>query len=113
MAKYRTFTPEFKAQVVLEILTGAKSAAAICREHHLKDSVVSRWKQEFLQEAAKIFQHDEAHQQAEARIAELERLVGRLTLQLEIAKKASALLEQAQTRNARSFTNSPPSIRSD
>jgi transposase len=55
MAKYRTFTPEFKAQVVLEILTGAQTAAAVCREHHLKDSLVSRWKQEFLQDAAKVF----------------------------------------------------------
>jgi transposase len=102
MAKYRTFTPEFKAQVVLEILTGARSATAICREHRLKDSVVSRWKQEFLQDAAKIFQHDDVHQQAEARIAELERLVGRLTLQLEIAKKVSSLLQSAPPRNERS-----------
>lgn len=102
MAKYRTFTPEFKAQVVLEILTGAKTAAAACREYHLKDSVVSRWKMEFLQDAAKIFQHDDAHQQAEARIAELERLVGRLTLQLEIAKKVSTLLQSAPPRSERS-----------
>lgn len=104
MAKNRTFTPEFKAQVVLEILTGAKSAAAICREHHLKDSVVSRWKQEFLLDASKVFQHDDSQQQAEARIAELERLVGRLTLQLEIAKKVSTLLQSAPPRNERPST---------
>jgi transposase-like protein len=102
MAKYRTFTPEFKAQVVLELLTGAKSAAELCREHHLKDSVVYRWKQEFLNDAAQIFQHDDSQRQAEARIAELERLVGRLTLELDIAKKVSTLLQQAQQRNERS-----------
>src|SRR5512146_625703 len=101
MAKYRTFAPEFKAQIVLEILTGAKTATAVCREHHLKDSVVSRWKQEFLQEAAKVFQHSDTERLSEQRIAELERLVGRLTLQLEIAKKASVLLEQAPVRNER------------
>ena len=33
MAKKRTFTPEFKLQVVLEALSGAKSNAEICREH--------------------------------------------------------------------------------
>jgi transposase len=101
MAKYRTFTPEFKAQVVLEILTGAQTAAAVCREHHLKDSLVSRWKQEFLQDAAKVFQRDDANQDTEARIAELERLVGRLTLQLEISKKASTLLRQTRQPNER------------
>ncbi len=102
MAKYRTFTPEFKAQVVLELVTGSQSAAELCREHHLKDSLLYRWKQEFMNDAAKIFQHDQAEQQAETRIAELERLVGRLTLELEAAKKVSSLLQQAQQRNERS-----------
>ena len=102
MPKYRTFTPEFKAQVVLELLTGAKSAAELCREHHLKDSLLYRWKQEFMNDAAKIFQHESSQQQAEGRIAELERLVGRLTLELEVAKKVSTLLQQAPRRNERS-----------
>ncbi len=104
MAKYRTFTPEFKAQVVLELLTGAKTGAELCREHHLKDSLLYRWKQEFLNDAAKVFQRDAQHE-ADARIAEFERLVGRLTLQLEIAKKASALLPSASPRNERSSSS--------
>lgn len=33
MARHRTFTPEFKAQVVLGIISGAKSAAEISRQH--------------------------------------------------------------------------------
>ena len=33
MTKRRRFTPEFKAQVVLEVLTGARTAAEACREH--------------------------------------------------------------------------------
>ncbi len=104
MAKYRTFTPEFKSQVVLELLTGAKTGAELCREHHLKDSLLYRWKQEFLNDAAKVFQCDAQHE-ADARIAELERLVGRLTLQLEIAKKASALLPSPPSRNERSSSS--------
>lgn len=92
MRKYRTFTPEFKAQVVLEILSGTKSQAQVCREHQLKESIVSRWRAEFLQNASKVFQRESGTNQHEARIAELEQLIGRLTLQLEIAKKASTLL---------------------
>jgi hypothetical protein len=42
-------------------------------------------------QAASVFQGDERVQQAEQRIAELERLVGRLTLELEVAKKAALL----------------------
>lgn len=93
MAKYRTFTPEFKTQIVLTILSGTRSQAEICREHHLKDSVVIRWKTEFLQNAPKLFEQDSQRRRDLARIAELEQLVGRLTLQLEMAKKVSTLLE--------------------
>ncbi len=93
MAKYRTFTPEFKAQIVLAILSGAKSQAEICREHHLKDSVVIRWKTDFLANAPKLFEENSQRRRDVARIAKLEQLVGRLMLQLEMAKKVSALLE--------------------
>ncbi|MBN1285423.1 MAG: transposase [Anaerolineae bacterium] len=51
MTKQRKFTPEFKAQVVLEILTGMKSAAQACCEYHLNASTLSRWKQEFVENA--------------------------------------------------------------
>jgi hypothetical protein len=42
MSKRRTFTPKFKAQVVLEELTGVKDRAEICREHRLRSQVFSR-----------------------------------------------------------------------
>jgi len=32
MGKRRRFTPEFKVQVVLELLSGSKSIAEVCRE---------------------------------------------------------------------------------
>lgn len=99
MPKYRTFTPEFKAQIVLTILSGSKSQAELCREHHLKDSVVIRWKNEFLQNAPKLFEQESQHRREVARIAELEQLVGRLTLQLEMAKKVSGLLDSRRRTN--------------
>jgi len=42
-------------------------------------------------QASSVFTGDERSQQAEQRVAELERLVGRLTLELEIAKIAALL----------------------
>jgi transposase-like protein len=101
MAKYRTFTPEFKAQVVLAVLTGSKSAAEVCREHQLKDSVFYRWKDQFLQNSSKAFRQDDQARQDQERITELENLVGRLTLQLEIAKKASSILKAPSPSNDR------------
>lgn len=100
MSKRRTFTPAFKAQVVLDILTGTKSVAQTCREHSLKDTLVYRWKQEFIARAPQVFdQGGPAQDPHEAQIAELERVVGRLTMELEIAKKASQLWRSPPPRN--------------
>lgn len=99
MNKRRTFTPEFKARVVLEVITGAKSAADICRQHGLKPQLLADWQAHLLANAAKAFQSDEQRSQEQARIAELERLVGRLTLELEVSKKVSSSLNSLLSRS--------------
>jgi transposase-like protein len=38
----RQFTPEFKSQVVLELLTQHRTAGEICRVHRPKDSLLYR-----------------------------------------------------------------------
>ena len=91
MRQRRQFSAEFKARVVLEVLSGQKRAAEVCREYQLKPDLLSRWKADFVTQAANVFEGDERTQRAEQRIAELERLVGRLTLELEVAKKAALL----------------------
>jgi transposase len=88
----RAFTPEFKAEVVLAILTGTQTTADLCRQHGLKPELVALWKKIFLDRAAAAFAGDTAGGREAARIAALERLVGQLTMELTIAKKASALL---------------------
>jgi transposase-like protein len=99
MKHRRQFSPEFKAQVVLEVVSGAKSAAEICREHQLKPELFSKWKAQFLHEAATIFARANELDPAQARIAELERVVGRLTLELEVAKKVWPRLKSTMSRN--------------
>jgi transposase len=83
----RTYTPEFKVRVVLEMLTSKKSLSQASREYGIKDSVLSRWRQEFLERAPQIFEQGKAEDSQAQRIAELERLVGRQALQLDMAKK--------------------------
>jgi transposase len=97
----RKFTPQFKAQVVLEVLTGAKSSAEACRDYQLQPQVLGRWKTHLLAQAATLFASDNEQQESEQRLAELERLVGRLTMELEIAKKASSYLNSHSSRNGR------------
>lgn len=91
-ANRRQYTAEFKAKVVLQVLSGEKTSSELCRAHKLNPNVLNRWRKEFLEQAASIFERGEAGSEHEQKIAELERLVGQLTLQLEIAKKASSYL---------------------
>lgn len=101
MTKHRSFTPEFKAQVVLEVLTGVRSASEACQHYQLKPEMLSRWKTQFLERAAMVFAREDQNNPALARVAELERLVGRLALELEVSKKASSLLQSHLSRGGR------------
>ncbi len=101
MNQRRNFTPQFKARVVLEILTKLRTTAQVCREYDVKEQVVTRWKAEFLERAPTLFASDRQREEDQTRIAELERLVGRLAMEIEIAKKASQLLDSPATRNGR------------
>jgi transposase len=93
MVTRRKFKAEFKAQVILEILTEHKSLAQASREYGIKDSVLSRWKQEFIERSPMVFQQGGVQQDdREERIAELERMVGRLATELEMSKKVSRFL---------------------
>ena len=99
MAQRRRFTAKFKTQVVLDLLTGRRSMAQLCREHDLKEQVVTRWRAVFLDRAELLFRTEIAQDGHLERIAELERLVGRLTMELDIAKKASQLWGSRATRS--------------
>lgn len=103
MAKRRqSFSPEFKAKVVLEVLTGVKGGGEACREYGIRSQLLSKWKAEFLENASRAFgKPNDLDPEDRARIAELERLAGRQALEIEVlhlpwgavpGKKASSIL---------------------
>lgn len=102
MRKHRKFTSELKAKICLQILSGAKTTAQVCREHQLGETVVGRWKKQFIEQAALIFEQDGRRTKEDERVGELERMVGRLSMEIEVAKKASQSLGQLLTRNGKS-----------
>lgn len=99
MNKKRKFTPEFKSQVVLQLLAGERNTAELCREHHLTSQMIGNWRQQFLAAAPQAFEKGGETSVEQERIAELEQMIGRLTMELEIAKKASSLLNGTRDRN--------------
>ena len=100
----RTFTREFKLDVVRQIASGAKRPAQVCREHQLAETLLLRWRREYEERGEAAFTPKEASSSppsTEARIAELERFCGQLAMENAALKKA---LRHLQTRQAAAST---------
>ena len=82
----RTFSKEFKLQVVRE-LQGDKTVAQLVREHQIDPTVIARWYREYQNYGEKAFEGKGHTYKDDARIAELERMVGRLTMENAFLKK--------------------------
>lgn len=100
--KRRTFKPQFKVDAVMELLTGVKTAAEICRERNITDKLLYRWKVELLERLPSVFERGpKENNEGAQRIADLERMVGRLALENEILKKAESWHGAHQRRNGK------------
>ena len=98
----RSFSAEFKAQVVLDLLNGIASQAELCRKHNVKPQLLGQWKAAVVERLHMLFEQDPQVSQDQTRIAELEQLVGRQAYDLEILKKASRMLAGPAPSNGRS-----------
>ena len=91
--KRRHFTREFKLQVIREIESG-KSLAQVSREYEIHPSLISKWRKQHGEYVEEGFVGNGNRYKYEAKIAELERMVGKLTMENEVLKKALGRLEQ-------------------
>lgn len=96
----RQFTPEFKLKVVLESMQRDTTMATVCSRYDVSTSVLNRWRKEFAANAAEVFTDKRDHG-ARARAQgyepgqspdELKRVIGDLTVQVEVLKKVEGLL---------------------
>ena len=87
----RSFSDEFKKQVVESIVSGSATQAEIAREYKISPVIITRWKKDY--KAGKFFENVDSQDMAkqELRIRELERLLGKLTLENEMLKRARDL----------------------
>jgi transposase len=98
MKMRRTFTKEFKRQVVEEILSGTTTTAAICRQYSIAYPVVARWKKDYAMGRLDNEPTTEAGYQE--KIAKLERKVGQLTMENDFLKKVSQQVRSQQNKSA-------------
>ena len=85
MRSHRSFSLEFKRQVVQELLSGESSPAQLCRRHNIGSSLLYHWKRQY---SRGKFENEPTEEAAlKDRVEKLERLVGKLTLENEFLKR--------------------------
>jgi transposase len=95
MARHRSFSFEFKRQVVLDFLEGPEGMRELARKHSLSRNLIRLWVQKY--EAGELtYEVVGAVRIAEyeGKIAELERKVGQLTMEVDLLKKGVQLGRQ-------------------
>lgn len=107
MRNQRTFSLEFKRQIVEELVSGESRAAQLCRRHNISTGLLYHWKKQYVRGK---FNNEPTEEAAlKDRIEKLERLVGRLTLENEFLKKGLQHSLSQSHRNGRSSPGSGPS----
>ncbi len=81
------YSPDFKAKVALESLRGETTQAALCRRYNISADRLSRWRKKLVEGASRLFADGKGCDPSLERITQLEQLVGKLTLELEVSKK--------------------------
>jgi len=86
--QYRKFTAQQKSELVLASLRGPKSIAELCREHDISETLLRRWREQFLAAGADRLSGKTERTDADElrrQVARLERALGKKTLELEVS----------------------------
>lgn len=83
-----TYSPEFKAKVVLEVIQGDRELGEIAAEHNLNPNMIRTWKKEFIENAGRVFNERQSEKEIRRKEADLEKqknqmlkTIGQLTLE--------------------------------
>ena len=97
MRNQRSFSIEFKRQVVEELLSEESRPAQLCRRYNISPSLLYHWKKQY---SRGKFNNEPTEEAAlRDRVDKLERLVGRLTLENEFLKKGLQMSFSQPQRN--------------
>jgi transposase-like protein len=107
MRNQRSFSVEFKIQVVQELLSEESRPAQLCRRYNISSSLLYHWKRQY---SRGKFNNEPTEEAAlKDRVEKLERLVGKLTLENEFLKKGLQSSLSQPRKNGKSSPSGGPS----
>ena len=91
MARGRSYSREFKLEVVRQVTNGEKRPAQVCREHGIAQGLLLHWRKQVEARGDAAFTATQPSEldRLRQRITELERFCGQLALENAVLKKAS------------------------
>jgi len=95
MATHRKFKSQLKLQTVIESIKGEKTHAEIARQYGIHPQLIVNWKREFFQKAPSIFEEKRKQEKDSKKIEELEKIIGRQTIEIQLLKKFLGHLSSA------------------
>ncbi len=101
MRKARTFTSQFKREVVEELLSGTTGPAQLARRYNLSSGLLYHWKNQYVR--GKLNNEPAEEAALRDRVSQLEQILGRLTLENEFLKKALENTLKEQRKKESSF----------
>lgn len=98
--KYRRFTQDFKRSIVEQLLSETDGPTELCRRHTISSGQLYTWKRQYAE--GKLNAEPSREAELAARVKELERLLGKVTLENEFLKKAvqSSLKQTAKKESS-------------
>lgn len=82
----KTYSPEFKLQVVLEAPQSDRTDAEIARAYEVHPVTLSGWKKQLKENGAKAFGGDNELKEKEKKIVKLERMVGQKEVEIALLR---------------------------
>lgn len=76
-----------KFQVVIETLTGKNNISDISRTYGINQGLIHKWRHEFLEKGYLIFEKDTPGQELTQKVDELQRIIGKKEVEIELLKK--------------------------
>jgi transposase-like protein len=83
----RKFTGAFKAKVAIETLKERQSLAELSKHFEVHPNIISKWKKEFLENSAQVFDQQSKETEKEIDIEKLYAKIGQLEIENDFLKK--------------------------
>ena len=96
--KYRTFTAQFKREIVEQILFRSIPVGQLSREHNITRQILYRWVKKY-QQGQISRPVGRPSSSPKAQVKDLETLVGRLMIDNELLKKALKVIQEQPKSN--------------